>query len=100
MAKEIIFTPIAAADFDGVVEYLLIEWGISVADAFVGRFEKLLILLSNNAAVFPFFDSVKQIQKCVVTKHNILYFRETDDVIKILTVFDTRQNPEKLFYII
>ena len=42
----------------------------------------------------------KQVRRCVLTKHNIIYFKEFPDRITILTVFDTRQNPKKLNKII
>ena len=100
MAKEVILTPIALIDFENAVDYLTNEWGISVANDFIERFEKVTGLLSENAGIYPFFDKSKQMQKCILTKHNILYFKEADQIIKILTVFDTRQDPEKLFFII
>lgn len=100
MAKEVILTPIAANDFDNVVNYLMYKWGVSVTNDFIERFEKVIVLLSQNPAMFPFFDKSKNMQKCIVTKHNILYFKEMNDAIKILTIFDTRQNPEKLSSII
>jgi plasmid stabilization system protein ParE len=96
MAKEVILTPIALDDFQNVVAYLISEWGISVANNFIERFEQITFLLSENAGMFPFFDESRQMQKCVLTKHNIIYFKETVNSIKILTIFDTRQNPENL----
>jgi plasmid stabilization system protein ParE len=96
MAKEVILTPIATSDFNNVLEYLTFNWGMSVTDNFVARFNKVTLLLSENAGIYPFFDKPRQLQRCVVTKHNILYFRETSQLIIIYTVFDTRQDPEKL----
>jgi hypothetical protein len=54
------------------------------------------MLLSTDAAAFPFADRSKQIQRCLLTKHNTLFFIETEEEVKILTIFDTRQDPEKL----
>ena len=96
MTKEVIMTPIALSDFENVVSYLTYKWGIAARNNFINRFEKVTERLSENAGIYPFFDRAKQLQKCVVTKHNILYFKETEDVVKILFVFDTRQDPEKL----
>jgi len=100
MAKEVILTPIAVYDFNNVVDYLTNKWGLTVTNNFIERFEKIIMLLSENPGMFPFFDKTKHLQKCIVTKHNILYFMETDEEIKVLTVFDTRQNPEKLSAVI
>lgn len=96
MAKEVILTPIAVNDFENVVDYLTHKWGIPTANNFVDRFEKVVLLLSEDVSMFPFVNTAKQIQKCILTKHNILYFKETVEAVKILTIFDTRQGPEKL----
>ena|SRR6185437_5074849 len=100
MAKEVVLTPIAVSDLDSVVDYLTNKWGLIVTNNFIERFEKVTILLSENPKMFPFFNEPKHLQKCIVTKHNILYFIETDDKITIITIFDTRQDPEKLSAII
>ena len=100
MVKEIILTPLAISDYDNIIEYLMSEWGISVTNDFIERFQNARILLAKNPGIFPFQDKVKQVQKCFLTKQNILYFKETDEVIKIITIFDTRQNPSKLTSIV
>lgn len=96
MAKEVILTPIAVDDFEKVNDYLSQNWGIRVTNNFIERFEKIIDLLAESPEIFPFFDRRKQIQRCVVTKHNILYFIDHSDIVKVITVFDTRQDPEKL----
>jgi plasmid stabilization system protein ParE len=96
MAKEVILTPTATRNFLNITDYLTANWGINVTNNFIGRFEQVLILLAEDASIFLFVNKVKQIQKCILTKHNILYFKETDKEIKILVIFDTRQDPEKL----
>ncbi len=97
MAKEVILTPVAVKDFQNIIDYLNYKWGIAVVNNFIDRFEE--VSLSENPEIFPTIDRIKQIRKCVVTKHNTLYFKEYADVIRILTIFDTRQDPEKLTFI-
>lgn len=96
MAKEVILTPLAIINYEAIVDYLMLNWGTTVTSNFIARFENLCVLLSENPAIFPFVNKSKQVQKCVLTKHNVLYFKEYTNSIKILTVFDIRQNPEKL----
>ena len=100
MAKEVVLTHLAIVDYEIVTDYLITKWGINVANNFIERFDQVLILLSKNTSIYPFVDTVKRTQKCVLTKHNVLYFIETDDIIKIVTIFDTRQDPKKLTDII
>ena len=100
MAKEVVVTHLAIADYEIVTDYLITEWGINVANNFAERFDEVLVLLSKNTSIFPFVDTVKRMQKCILTKHNVLYFIETEDMVKIITIFDTRQDPQKLILII
>ncbi|HEY2583121.1 MAG TPA: type II toxin-antitoxin system RelE/ParE family toxin [Mucilaginibacter sp.] len=100
MAKEVVLTAIAVNDFNNVIDYLTSKWGEAVKDNFIERFEKVTDLLANNPGIYAYFDNIKRIQKCLVTKHNMLYFIEKDTVIEIITIFDTRQDPEKLTSII
>ena len=100
MAKEVALTLIAEEDYAKVVNYLASEWGDKVLDSFVARFQKVISILEEDAGRYPFVNESKNARKCVVTKHNVIYFIETDDLVKIITVFDTRQDPDKLFKII
>jgi plasmid stabilization system protein ParE len=100
MAKEVILTPTANRNFLTIIDYLNANWGINVTNNFIDRFEHVLVLLAEDPGMFQFVNKIKQVQKCIVTKHNILYFKETTEVIKIITIFDTRQNPKKLDSII
>jgi plasmid stabilization system protein ParE len=100
MTKDVILSPRAVKNYERIIEYLTNKWGIPTANNFIGRFEEVISLLSADAGIYPFINVAKQVQKCVLTKHNVLYFKETQDSIKILTIFDTRQDPEKLTEII
>lgn len=46
--------------------------------------------------MYPLIHKRLKIRKCVVSKHNSIYYREKKDFIEIVNVFDTRQNPNKL----
>jgi len=96
MAKKVLLTKSAAIDYENIIDYLINDWSIEVALNFAERFDEVLISLSVEPGRFPYFDKIKQVQRCIVTKHNILYFQETADFVKVITVFDTRQNPERL----
>jgi plasmid stabilization system protein ParE len=100
MAKEVIISPLAEINYENILNYLLFKWGIDVTNNFIDRFEQVYHLLSENTEIFPFVNKEKKIKKCVLTKHNILFFTETDDSIEILMIFDTRQDPEKLFILL
>ena len=87
-------------NYEDIVDYLIANWGITVTNNFIERFESVCELLAENPDIYPFINKAKQIQKCVLTKHNIIYFKETTDAIKILVLFDTRQDPDKLLLLL
>jgi len=96
MAKQVILAPIAEQDYENVLDYLFNKFGLTVMSNFIQRMEKVCELISIDPEIYPYLDKVKQIRKCVVTKHNVIYFKEYETTIRIITVFDTRQNPDKL----
>ena len=96
MAKEVILTPLAKANIHQIVDYLISDWTISIAEHFVFRLEKIFALISETPQIYPVVNKAKGIQRALVTRHNILYFIETATHIKVVTIFDTRQTPKKL----
>lgn len=96
MIKPIVLTQTALNNYNAIVKYLIEEWDVSVANDFIERFVEVRNMLATNAEIFAYENKAKQIQKCVLTKHNIIYFKATKTQIKILAIFDTRQDPKKL----
>ncbi|HWZ36417.1 MAG TPA: type II toxin-antitoxin system RelE/ParE family toxin [Mucilaginibacter sp.] len=96
MIKAVVLTPTALKNYDAVIEYLIENWGVSVVDDFIEKFKKTKSVLADYPEIYSFQNKAKQIQKCVLTRHNIIYFKATKTQIKILAVFDTRQDPKKL----
>ncbi len=95
MAKEVILTPTAEANYENITDYLLGEWEVSILNNFIDRFDQVMTTLSKDPGRFPLVDKNNSVQRCIITKHNIVYFTETEHNIKILTIFDTRQDPSK-----
>ena len=95
MAFQVIWTVNASADFENVISYLLRRWGNKTAVDFIETTDSRV----NRISIFPEIGivSVKDpsIRSIVITKHNKLYYRITGNSIEILSIFDTRQNPEK-----
>lgn len=63
---------------------------------FCQRVGRSIAIIKNNPESFPESQKKKGLRKCVVTKHNTLYYSFDAEKIYILTVFDTRQHPNKL----
>ena len=98
MLKPIKWSSQAENDFANIVDYLEIRWNKIVCIAFINDIDFCIGLIQKNPKLFPIFNSELQIRKCVVTKQNSLYYRETNSRIEVLRINDTRQNPDSLLF--
>ena len=96
MPKQVIWSPLAEKDFSDILDYLKNSWGESVLMKFIDITEDLILQISINNWQFPIINKKYKIRKCVLTKHNSLYYRDSKNQIEILRIFDTRQDPKKL----
>ncbi len=96
MPKKIIWSPDSERDLEIILEYLSDEWESSVAVKFLDIMEDLTKQISINPRQFPLIHNRLNIRKCVITKHNTLYYRNGRTHVELLRIYDTRQDPEKL----
>ena len=96
MAKQVIWSPKSEEDFENILEYLAKEWDNVVTLKFIDLIEILLNQISLNPGQFPLIHKSLNIRKCVISKHNTLYYRNRREYIEMLRIFDNRQNPDNL----
>jgi plasmid stabilization system protein ParE len=98
MALPVKWTENALEDYKLVIEYLLKGWPVDIASKFIDIVETRLKTLS----AFPYIgipsSKVDKVRSIVLTKHNKLYYRVTNEFIEILNIFNTRQDPAKNKY--
>lgn len=98
MHKPIIWSPSSENDFANILDYLFKNWGDHVALQFINMTDVILSQISNNPRQFPIIYKRKKIRKCVLTKHNTLFYRNSKTNIEILRIYDTRQYPDNLIF--
>jgi len=96
MNRVIIWSPVAVVDLENILTYLSEQWSDSIASQYVETIDKLLIYISINPGLFPLIHRNKKVRKCVISKHNTLYYRANNSKIEILRIFDSRQDAAKL----
>ena len=96
MLKPIKWSSFAEDDFAQILEYLYNRWNAAVVSRFMTETDSCILLIQKNPQQFPFLKKDLNVRKCVITKHNTLYYRERPTKIEILRIYDTRQNPETL----
>jgi plasmid stabilization system protein ParE len=95
MAYKISWTDIALEDYYAIINYLLDKWSLKVAFDFQDIVNKKLNDLSRHPFVGIKSDKIPSVRSILFTKHNRLYYRITENNIELLTIIDTRRDPEK-----
>ena len=96
MPKPIIWSPQSDRDLENILDYLAQKWEYSVSVKFLDLVDILLKQIAINPKQFPLIHKPLKIRKCVITKHNTLYYRNEGYVVEVLRIYDNRQDPEKL----
>lgn len=96
MAFEIEWTKRADREFDEIIEYLSKEWNYRVKNNFIERFYHKLDMISYFPEIGVSISKEKKIRGILVTEHVRIYYRVKNKKIILITLYDTRQDPEKL----
>ena len=96
MVSEIIFTKHAQQDFDSIIDFLSFNWTEQITFRFIFHLENALNRIQRSPEGFPFLDEKRSIRKCCLRPHyGIIYMVQNHRIIT-LSIFDFRQDPEKL----
>ncbi|TXK77863.1 type II toxin-antitoxin system RelE/ParE family toxin [Mesonia sp. K4-1] len=79
-------------------QYLLEEWNLKTRDKFLSKLNDKIKQISIQPQSCPKSSQFKNLYKCVLTKQTTIYYRIAIEKkeIEIITIFDTRQNLDKL----
>lgn len=93
---KVVVTEIALERLEQICEYILGEFGMKARQNFEKIFWEASQRLAQFPDAFPKSTLIKGAYYVVLTKHNTAYYIIDGDTIAIITIFDTRQHPEKL----
>jgi plasmid stabilization system protein ParE len=92
----IVWSDEALKNLQEIIDYLEFRW----TDKEIRNFSKLLDhnikLILSNPYLFPDSEDFPQYHKVVLSSQTSIYYEIVRDEIHLITLFDTRQNPEKL----
>jgi plasmid stabilization system protein ParE len=92
----ILWSARASIDLENIIDYLLHRWTENEVKNFVRKLDKRLELISINPRLFSKTNKRKNVRRSVLTKHTVIYYETSTDTVKIITLFDPRQEPGKL----
>jgi plasmid stabilization system protein ParE len=97
MAYQIIWSPEAERSFDSIVNYLQTNFTEKEVANFIRTVNRRLLLMKQFPKTGNKLSKTSQRRKAVLHKRAILYYRilERKKEVRLLTFFDTRQDPKK-----
>jgi plasmid stabilization system protein ParE len=96
MAYEIIWKEEALYQLDANIRYLEDHWSLQEIDHFLNKIEVNEQTIARDPEMFAFAPEAPDYHKCVVGKHAVIYYKFEDDIVKIHSLWDPRQDPDKL----
>jgi plasmid stabilization system protein ParE len=90
-----LFTKRALRDYTTIKNYLTLEWGAKVVDAFEQKTIDFLDLLEQFPEAGTLEVPEKQIRSFLLVKQIRVFYRVKGNQIILLSFFDVRQNPRK-----
>ncbi len=85
----VIWSPLAEETYLSILEYLINNWSLTVAQKFDKKVEVLLNKLSKHTRLCP-KSKQKLLRKCVITHQTSLIYRVTDSCIELIIFIDNR----------
>jgi plasmid stabilization system protein ParE len=96
MKREIIFSKNAEKKLIDLLEYLELKWSLKVREKFISILDKSIYLIQNEPEIFPKSQINKNQHRCVLSKQTTIYYKYNSKQIRILSLFNIRQNPTKI----
>lgn len=87
------FSKISVIKLELIHEYLLDEWGIKSANAFISILESKIESIKKNPFRYPPSTYDKSLRKCDITKHSYFLYEIEHQTIYVINLIDSRQNP-------
>ena len=69
---------------------------MKIRDKFIAKLDETISIIQNEPEIFPKSQVIKNQYRCVVSKQTTIYYRYNLKQIKVLSFFDTRQDPNKI----
>ncbi len=92
---EIRWTENALSDYNRIIVYLIENWSEKVVTNFNVIVHNKLNILADNSLMGIASEKIDGVRSILLTEHNRLYYRTRNNVIELLNILDTRQNPTK-----
>ena len=87
---KVIWSDTAKSTYEALIDFIIAQWNIDVAENLEDRINKLIDLLSKNKFLCPSSKNSKGLRKCVIHPNASLFYKALDDSIVIVAIIDNR----------
>lgn len=91
----VFLSPLAEKKLQNLLIFLEQNWSRSVRDSFLEKLLSKINFVANHPDGCVKSTHFLNLFKCVVTKQTSFYYRQNENEIEIISIFDNRQNPKK-----
>jgi plasmid stabilization system protein ParE len=93
--SKVVWSEEAVENLKKIIQYLEENWTETEIKKFATKLEKQISIIRSQPDSFPKANHI-DVRRSVLSKQTAIYYKVDQDSIRIVTVFDNRQNPEKL----
>ena len=96
MNRKIVLSNRASKNLEKLLEYLETKQSKRVKDNFIKKLDRSLQILKEKPESSPKSEILKGLHRCVITKQTTVFYKFDSKNLYVVTIFDTRQNPDKI----
>lgn len=96
MTRQVIISKKAQKSLTEIGLYIESKFSVNARIDFMKKFRDSVVVASVNPEIFPLAVGGKKIRKCVVSKKTSFLYKFNSIRLEIISIFDTRQNPNKI----
>lgn len=96
MVFKIRLSDLAEDNLADILNYLAENWSNEVVFAFANRLDTHLSNIKATPHNFPIHSEEMKVRRCSLNPYHGIFYRIDGDIIHVITIFDLRQNPQKL----
>jgi len=93
---KVLWTPVAAKSLRETVKFITELWDSEVADKFLNQLDYRIKQIVRNPEIAPSFKN-SEFRQIQIHKLVSLFYKSTPDYLRLLLVWDNRQDPSQLF---
>ena len=93
--KKVIWTPTARISLQHTCDFLAEHWNEQVAEEFLNQLDYRISQIQKNPELAPTFE-LSEFRQLIIHKSTSLFYRNFPGYIKLLLVWDNRQNPAEM----